>query len=135
MVKGRKAKGSSAERELLDKLFSVGFAVIRAAGSGSTSHDACDLVAGRAGKSYAIEVKACAGKKQYISSEQMQELFTFSKAFGAQSIVAVKFTRKGWFVLAAGKLKRTGKLYGVSKEEMHLLDDWIKAETIGFDIH
>ena len=36
MAKGAKAKGSSAERELLHTLVSHGFAVIRAAGSGST---------------------------------------------------------------------------------------------------
>lgn len=135
MVKGRKAKGSSAERELLDTLWSSGFAVIRAAGSGSTSHDACDLVAGRAGTAYAIEVKACIGKKQYISADQMTELFSFAKAFGAQAIIAVKFTRKGWFMLAAEKVEKTGKLFGVEKEEMVSLSDWIKAETIGFDIH
>ena len=133
MVKG-KAKGSSAERELLDRLWQSSFAVLRAAGSGSTSHDACDLVAGRSGKSYAIEVKACVGNKQYISAEQMKELLDFSKAFGAQPFVAVKFTRKGWFILAATKIKQTGKLFGVVKEEMRPLEDWIRAETIGFEI-
>ena len=83
MAKGAKAKGSAAERELLDILFSQGYAVIRAAGSGSTQHDACDLIAGRSGKSLAIEVKACAGARQYIATEQMQELLAFAAAIGS----------------------------------------------------
>lgn len=135
MAKGAKAKGSAAERELLDILFDHGFAVIRAAGSGSTQHDACDLVAGRSGKSLAIEVKACVGASQYISSEQMEELRTFAAAFGAEAIVAVKWTRKGWGVLGADKLRKTGKHWAVQQKEMQPLDEWLAAQRIGFELH
>ena len=127
MGKGAKQKGSSAERELLDTLWENGFAVIRAAGSGSTSHDACDLIAGKNGKSLAIEVKACAGSKQYINAAQMKELLAFSQAFGASPYVAVKWTRKGWSILEAKKLKQTGKHYGVAQSEM---EAGVRLETI-----
>jgi Holliday junction resolvase len=123
---GAKAKGSAAERQLLDTLFGHGFAVVRAAGSGSTSHDACDLVAGRQGRAYAIEVKACINGKQYISAEQMRELTTFAKAFGATALVAVKWTRKGWSILPASEIRQTGKLYGVTQAEMQPLAEWLQ---------
>jgi Holliday junction resolvase len=128
-VVGAKAKGSAAERELLDILFSHGFAVIRAAGSGSTSHDACDLVAGKAGRAFAIEVKACVNGKQYISAAQMQELQMFSTAFGAEPIVAVKWTRKGWTVAPADKVKQTGKHFGITQTEMTPLAEWLAHVT------
>lgn len=131
---GTKAKGSSAERELLHTLWNNGFAVLRTAGSGSTQHDACDLIAGRAGNAFAIEVKACGGGKQYISAEQMRELLTFSEAFGATPIVAVKWTRKGWGVIEATKMKQTGKHYGVTQKEMKTLTDWLAAVRIGFEV-
>jgi holliday junction resolvase Hjr len=131
---GTKRKGSAAERELLDTLWENGFAVIRAAGSGSTSHDACDLIAGKGGKALAIEVKACGGNKQYISREQMNELLMFSNAFGAAPIVAVKWTRKGWGIIEATKMKQTGKHWGVLREEMVPLSEWLKVITIGFDV-
>ncbi len=137
---GAKKKGSAAERELLDTLFGDGFAVIRAAGSGSTQHDACDLIAGRTGKSYAIEVKACVNSKQYISAEQMAELFAFSKAFGAQAIVAVKWTRKGWSICPAEQLKSTGKdgtgkHFGITQAEMEPLKEWLAHQRLGFELH
>lgn len=134
MAKGAKAKGSAAERELLDVLFDHGYAVLRAAGSGSTQHDACDLIAGRGGKALAIEVKACAGASQYISAEQMQELLDFSAAFGAEAIVAVKWTRKGWGVLPAAKLRKTGKHWAVQQKDMEPLADWLAHERLGFTL-
>ena len=126
MVKGTKAKGSAAERELLDILWENGFAVIRAAGSGSTSHDACDLIAGKNGKSLAVEVKACINSIQYISKEQMHELLTFSTAFGATPYVAVKWTRKGWSIIEATKLQTQGKYFGVKQSQMTPLEEWLK---------
>lgn len=123
-----KQKGSAAERELLDILWENSFGVLRVAGSGSTQHDACDLIAGKNGKSYAIEVKACINGKQYISSDQMSELKTFSQAFGAIPLIAVKWTRKGWSVCPAEQVKATGKLYGVSQNEMQPLESWLKQQ-------
>lgn len=135
MGNGAKAKGSSAERELQHTLVNNGFAVIRAAGSGSATVDACDLIAGKTGRSFAIEVKACAGQKQYISREQMTELRNFSNAFGATAIVAVKWTRRGWGIIDANKLVSEGKYFGVKQAEMQLLADWLKTVTIGFEVH
>jgi holliday junction resolvase Hjr len=134
MAKGAKGKGSSAERELLHLLWEHGFAVLRTAGSGSTQHDACDLIAGRQGKAFAIEVKACGGSKQYIEAAQMRELMNFSDAFGATPVIAVKWTRKGWGVIEATKMNGTGKMFGVIQAQMQPLPDWIKEQTIGFSI-
>lgn len=135
MAKGAKAKGSSAERELQHTLVDQGFAVIRAAGSGSATVDACDLIAGKAGRSYAIEVKSCGSARQYISREQMSELRNFSTAFGASAILAVKWTRRGWGVIDATTLISDGKLFAVKQEQMKPLAEWLKTIAIGFDVH
>jgi holliday junction resolvase Hjr len=134
MAKGAKGKGSSAERELLHTLWGNGFAVLRTAGSGSTQHDACDLIAGRSGHAFAIEVKACGGGKQYIEAAQMKELMDFSTAFGATPIIAVKWTRKGWGIIDATKMKGTGKMFGVVQSDMTPLADWLAAVRIGFEV-
>jgi Holliday junction resolvase len=130
-----KSKGSAAERELLAKLWQNQFAVLRVAGSGSTKFDACDLIAGHAGKAYAIEVKACAGTKQYVSAEQMAELNRFATAFGATALIAVKWTRKGWGVINASEMQSSGKHFGISKNQMKPLTDWLNEQTIGFSVH
>ncbi len=130
-----KSKGSAAERELLHTLVSHGFAVVRAAGSGSTSVDACDLVAGTAGKAFAIEVKACVASRQYFQDEQMKELQRFADAFGAQPILAVKWTRRGWGIAPLAKADNTGKMHAISQAQMQPLDEWIKIIRLGFDVH
>lgn len=121
-----KAKGSSAERELQHTLVAAGFAVVRAAGSGSATVDACDLVAGKAGNSFAIEVKACASDRQYISREQMTELRSFAQAFGAHATIAVKWTRRGWGVIDANQLVSEGKYFGVKQPQMIPLARWLE---------
>lgn len=123
-----KNKGSAAERELLHTLVKHQFAVVRAAGSGSTSTDACDLVAGKAGKAFAIEVKACVGARQYLQDEQVSELRRFAIAFGAQAIIAVKWTRRGWGVLPLEKIDHTGKMYAVSENLMEPLESWLASQ-------
>jgi Holliday junction resolvase len=74
-------------------------------------------------------VKACVNGKQYISAEQMHELKTFATAFGAQALVAVKWTRKGWSILPAEKVQQTGKHFGVKQAEMEPLADWLARES------
>jgi Holliday junction resolvase - archaeal type len=44
--RGRKSKGSKAERDLIHLFWSKGFAAMRAAGSGSSQHPSPDILAG-----------------------------------------------------------------------------------------
>ena len=93
-----KAKGSRTERELLSMFFNKDFVGTRTAGSGSTPLLAPDIIVGGNGRVLAIECKS--GKdKRYITKDQIKELREFSKKFGAESWLGVRFDREGWYFL------------------------------------
>lgn len=94
-----KAKGSRAERELFHKLWEEGFAVVRAAGSGSTTRPSPDLIASNGKKTFAIECKSVKGGKKYFSREELEQLQLFSHTFGAEAWLAIRFDTKGWYFL------------------------------------
>ncbi len=99
-----KRKGSNAERELMHKLWKQGFAVVRAAGSGSTTLPNPDLFASINGKNYAIECKCTKNTFVRLKEEQLKNLIIFSKRAKAKPIIAVKFLNNGWKFFEANKL-------------------------------
>ena len=108
-----KSKGTNAERDLVHKFWERRWACARIAGSGSSSYPSPDLVAGNGFKRLAIEVKICAKDRQYFSGKEIQELRLFSKLFGAESWVAVKFARKKWCFLMLEDLDVSGSSFVV----------------------
>lgn len=114
-----KAKGSRAERELFHMLWKEGYAVVRSAGSGSTSQPAPDLLASNGKKTFALECKSIKGEKKYFSSQELEQLQIFSSTFGAESYIAVRFDNKGWFFIALEKIpKSKGEQYVVSFSQL-----------------
>lgn len=110
-----KSKGSRAERELFHLLWKEGYAVVRAAGSGSTSQPAPDLLASNGKKTFAIECKSIKGEKKYFSAEELEQLHIFAQIFGAEAWLAIRFDAKGWFFLEAKKIPPSkGEQYVVS---------------------
>ena len=103
-----KAKGARAERELFHYLWDNGWAVLRVAGSGSTSMPAPDLLAGNRNRFLAIECKSLKSKTQYLKKEQMNELKEFAEHFGAEPWVGVRFDNKGWFFFPLANIPDTG---------------------------
>ena len=124
----RKAKGSKGERELIKFPNESGWSAIRAAGSGSSIYPSPDILAGNAIRRLAIECKVTKENKKYFTNEEIEQLLTFSRNFGAESWVAVKFPNDDWFFLIPEDLKDTGKsklatlelaqLRGLNKEEL-----------------
>lgn len=114
--KVNKEKGSNAERELLHLFFRNNWAAARVAGSGSTKEYSCDLIVGRFHRKYAIEVKSCKTKKRYIDRKQIEEFLIFSEIFGLKPVVAIKFSRQGWFFLKPQQLEKTRKGLVISLE-------------------
>jgi len=104
-----KEKGSRAERELFHFLWDKGWAVLRVAGSGSTSMPAPDLLAGNKNRFLAIECKSLKKKTQYLERQQMDELRQFSENFGAEPWVAVRFNKLGWFFFHLSDIPDKGK--------------------------
>jgi Holliday junction resolvase len=99
-------------------LWQKGFACVRVAGSGSTTELACDLIAGKKERKFAIECKTCKKSKRYLNPEQMKDLLEFSEILGLTPIVAIKFNHKGWWFIEPEKLENTGKVLAMSVEEI-----------------
>ncbi len=96
----RKAKGTRAERDLLDKLWKHGIAAVRIAGSGSTSHPSSDVIAGYKGRIAVIEVKTTSKDTVYIPSDEVTSMRRLAELLGGECWFAVKFSSdRGKFFL------------------------------------
>ncbi len=112
-----KAKGSRTERELLHMFWEAEHFCLRVAGSGSMPFPCPDLLAGKEGRSFAIECKSGKGDRRYITEQQVHELQEFAQGFGAEAWVAMRFDRTGWMFLKPGDLGRNaGKHFFISKD-------------------
>jgi Holliday junction resolvase len=114
---GNKKKGIKAERELFHILWDKEFAVVRVAGSGCMPEPSCDLLAGNGERAFAIEVKTSREKRKYITKEQVSEFIKFSKKFGLQPLIALKFMRTEWLFVYPEHLEDTGKNFAISIEK------------------
>lgn len=113
-----KAKGTNAERELIHMFWSRGYATLRSAGSGSMRYPCPDLIVGNVVRRIAIEVK-CPGKHyQHLEKKEIDDLEKFSKLFGAEPWVAVKF--KKWHFLALEDINKTEANYSITKQTAEL---------------
>ena len=112
-----KNKGTRAERELLHMFFKSGWMPLRAAGSGSTTIPAVDILTGN-GKSFlAIECKSIGKGRKYFDDEEIDQLNFFAKTFGAIALIGARYDGKGWFFLEPKDLgKGNGKNSFVSLE-------------------
>jgi Holliday junction resolvase len=111
-----KSKGSKAERELLDLFIKDNFRCVRVAGSGVMENSDADLIAGKIGQKYAIEVKSTKKTSKYITKEQMSNFIVFSEIFGLTPVIAVRFNRIGWFFLNPNDLEDSGKNWVINME-------------------
>ena len=125
-----KHKGTAAERELLKMFWGSNLACIRIAGSGSLPLPCPDLLASNGTKTFAIECKAGNTLPRYITNEQISELLTFSKMFGAIPLVAYKVPYKGWRFFHPDDLEKTDKNHiinhGVLEKKSKFFLDLIK---------
>ncbi|MCI5866910.1 MAG: Holliday junction resolvase Hjc [Methanosphaera sp.] len=89
--------GSKEERDLVNMLWDVGFAAMRApASGGATKRPLPDVLAGNGELYLAIEVKSSRLEHIYIDNEKITNLKEFSKIFGSKSYIGAKFIRKPW---------------------------------------
>lgn len=129
MQNTRRKRGFEAERELVRKLWSKGFAVMRAPASGARTRLAAypDVVAIFRGKIYAFEVKYRRDNSPiYIDKNQLEKLLEFSRRAGATPLVAVKRPNKGWKLIPVDMAKQTNS--GGIK-----IDDEVLDKGIGLD--
>ena len=112
-----KSKGINAERELVHFFWSKGVPCIRVAGSGSMKYPAPDLIVGSEGHKALIEVKVTKEKQQYFTPDEIRDLLEFSRLFGGEPYVAIKFNHEGWLVLKVEDLKKTDQHYAINVKD------------------
>ena len=112
-----KSKGSKIERELFQKFVENNYRAVRVAGSGMMENADCDLIAGKKGKKYAIEVKSSKKPYKYISKEQIENFIIFTDIFGLKPVIALRFNREGWLFLHPKHLRDTGKNWTITLNE------------------
>ena len=122
-VRNKKAKGTAAENELIKLFWENKYACFRAAGSGSNQYPTPDIIAGNNLKKIALEIKVVNDTKKYFTKKEIEELENFSKIFGCESWVGIKFVGGQWFFIPTSELKITEKTYSI---------DLIKMKRIGF---
>ncbi len=121
-------KGSRYERELVDLLWKSGFAAVRVAGSGSSSHPAPDVIAGRGKALFAIEVKYSSGERIYLGKEEVNDLLSFSNRMGAKPLIGVRFRGTEWRFLDPSLLKERRNTYLIEREEV--IENGIRIQEI-----
>ncbi|MDP2925842.1 MAG: Holliday junction resolvase Hjc [Nanoarchaeota archaeon] len=109
-----KSKGSKAERELYEMFVKNNFRAVRVAGSGKMENSDCDLIAGKIGQKYTIEVKSTKKTSKYITKEQMNNFIVFSEIFGLTPVIAIRFNRIGWYFLDPKDMEDSGKNWVIS---------------------
>jgi len=102
-------KGIDSERKCVTGLYNEGFVAVRTAGSGAGSKQPKpDILAGKNGKQFAIELKTSSNNEIYIKRTQLCGLVEFAKRFGAIPMVCVKFKRLPYVFLRINDVKRSG---------------------------
>jgi len=114
---GNKEKGSKAERELYQMFVENSYRAVRVAGSGMMENTAADIIAGKKGKKFCIEVKSSKKPIKYITKKQIEEFIIFSDIFGLKPVIALRFNRYGWFFLHPKYLKDSGKTLSITLEQ------------------
>ena len=108
-------KGAHAERELVEHFSSMGFSVIRAAGSGVNSLSP-DLLLFRQGKQYALECKAHDTLNLSIDKDQFESLQKWEDNTGITALVGWRVNRQGWRFLNLSLFTKNEKSYTIGLE-------------------
>lgn len=110
----RYGKGANAERELIKTLYSQGFSVVRAAGSGVTPLPSPDIVALSKEKKIAFECKAWNSAYLNLPSGQILSTVDWCKIAGIDFYVAWKIPNKGWLFLLPEHFSKGEKYHSIS---------------------
>jgi len=112
----RYSKGARAERELLNYLSSVGYSVMRSAGSGVNSISP-DIIAIKNKKGIIFESKAWDSTSISIDHEKFNTLKTWENNTGMDTYMAWRMNGEGWFFIKLDEMTKTEKNYTVTKKD------------------
>lgn len=117
----RKSRGINAERDLIHKFWENNWAAMRAAGSGSSQYPCPDIMASNNIRKLAIECKLTTEKRKYFTKQEVYELNEFSRRFGAEPWLAIKFFREPWYFFTLECVEETNNNFVMSLEKAKLL--------------
>lgn len=127
------SKGDRGERELRKILLSEGFAVLRAAGSGSAPTELPDLHVGDGYYEWAIEVKRHKGhRNEYLEPDEVEALLTYSEFFPrADPRVAARWDRDTtWYLADPRRLRETDRGARVLDPDERDEDPWRTLDDV-----
>ncbi len=113
----RKSRGIAGERDLIHKFWSVGWASVRVAGSGSSQFPSPDIITSNNIRKLVIETKITREDKKYFPEKEIRSLKFFAEKFGAEPWIGLKFFQKQWLFISTEDLRETKSSYVISKEE------------------
>ncbi len=115
-MKSQKSKGIKGERELIHLFHQLGWSAVRVAGSGSSKYPSPDILAANAIRRIAVECKVTKDAKKYFYEEDLEQLKTFSRTFGAEGWIGIKFKELPWHFIMPEDLEKTGNCWAASQE-------------------
>ena len=110
----RYSKGARGERELLNFLYSKGYSVMRAAGSGVNSLGP-DIIAFKEGTGLAFECKAWNKTSISIEVEKIEKLKQWESNTRMHTFIAWRMNGSGWFFISLDEMNRTTDYYTVTR--------------------
>lgn len=127
-VKRKRSKGANAERELVVKLWKLGFAVLRGPASGSKIKKGVypDIVAIKNRHIFVFEVKRRSRLGHvYISKDQLEKIKEFARRAGGEALVAVKISElRTWRAIPLIHIKEVSSSKArIDKEIIEQADD------------
>ena len=119
-MKAKRVRGCGAERELVRKLWRLGFAAIRGPASGAkVKHSVYpDVVAIRNGLVLVFEVKYRRKPETiYISQRQITKIIEFARRAGGIALIAIKIGELGeWRIVPVDQLEVSNNMFRISRE-------------------
>ena len=112
----RKSRGINAERELIHLFWANEWAACRIAGSGSTRYPSADVLASNSVRKIAIEAKLTKDKAKYFTSDEIEQLKEFSRLFGAEPWIGLRFLGQKWKFLSLTDIQKTKNHYVITQE-------------------
>lgn len=122
-------KGSRAERELVNKLWENGFAVMRSPASGSgRKHPQPDILVSDGNNIFGIETKSTSSDVIYVKKNEIKKLKEFCDKFGCEALIGIRFDWHGWVFFIPEDCETTENSYKITKDTA----GWNLVEGEGF---
>lgn len=124
----RYVKGARSERELLSKFYSLGYSVLRSAGSGVNSLGP-DIIAIKDRVCFSFECKAWEKNRLSLDREGYEKLRKWKENTKFPTFVAWRMNNLGWFFIELEELKEGEKDFSITRKKA--LEIGRKLEGLG----